>query len=154
MPISSFYCPLFTVLSARGVFLSFLRVEWKVSLFSWESRRRRCLVLGWFMSHTLLGCYAWIIDCPSSMATVGSWWCCRNVTLLMLQWHDIKKARLKGFHPRTLLSHCVWERQRCLSGFYFRGTDLAFATLSAQDSAPTSRRALNISNHGGLSFCF
>lgn len=55
------------------------------SLFSWESRQRRSLVQDWFMLHTLVGCYAWIIDCRSSMATVGSWWCCRNVTLLMLQ---------------------------------------------------------------------
>lgn len=38
-------------------------------------------------------------------------------------------------------------------GFYFRGTDLAFATLSAQDSAPTSRSVLNISNHWNISLC-
>lgn len=33
------------------------------SLFFSESRQWRSLVQDWFMSHTLAGCYAWIIDC-------------------------------------------------------------------------------------------
>lgn len=149
-----YYFPLFTLLSAHRAFLSFFRVEWKVSLLlriKAEEKPGPGLI---HVAHT------------GGMLCMDNWLSKQHghcwILMVLPKCHltDVTAAPIlkrlvsKASIQSTLLSHCVWERQHCLSGFYFRGTDLAFATLSAQDSAPTSRRALNISNHRDISLCF
>lgn len=146
--------PLFAPLSAHRAFLSFSRVAWKVPLFlriKAEEKPGPGLI---HVAHTagMLCMDNWLLK------QHGHRW----ILMVLPKCHltdvtaapILKRPVLKDFHLSPLLSHCVWERQRCLSGFYFRKTDLAFATLSAQDSAPTSRSALNISNHRDISLSF
>ena len=114
----------------------FLKGQMKGPLFPWESRqRRRGMVSDWFMSHTLLRCYAWIIDCRSGIATVGSWWRCRNVTFTDVTAAQILKRLCPSKAPIWARpSPTASARRCCLSECHSSRTDLAFATLSAQDS--------------------
>ena len=132
----------------------FLKGQMKGPLFPWESRqRRRGMVSDWFMSHTLLRCYAWIIDCRSGVATVGSWWRCRNVTFTDVTAAQILKRLCPSKAP-------IWARpsptassdtavcQRAIpAGQISHLQPYLHKTVA---TAP-SRSALNISNHRSVS---
>lgn len=116
---------LFTPLSAHRALLSFLRVEWKVSLFSRikaEEKPGPGLI---HVAHT------------AGMLCMDNWLSKQHghrwILMVLLKCHltDVTAAPIlkrpvsKASKRSTLLSHCVWERQRCLSGFYFRETHLS-----------------------------
>lgn len=111
---------LFTPLSALRAFLSFLRVEWKVSFFlsiKAEEKPGPGLI---HVAHT------------AGMLCIDNWLSKQHghrwILMVLPKCHltDVTAAPIlkglvsKASFPSTLLSHCVWERQHCLSGVLFQ----------------------------------
>lgn len=144
----------FTPLSAHRAFLSSLRVEWKVSLFSRIKAEEKpgpglihvahtggvlCMDNWLSKQHG----YCWILMVlPKCHLT--------DVTVAPILKRLVSKASIRAHSSPTVSGR---DSAVCQASISERQI-LHLATLSAQDSAPTSRSALNISNHRNISLSF